>query len=276
MIAPILDEDDRLEECFQRISGLMYDISGVRLPPSKMGLVRSRLRKRLRALGLPGFPEYVALIESATGRDEMSTMVDLLTTNKTSFFRESAHFDYIWNELMPQVRESGSRLKIWCAGCSSGEEPYSLSILLREGLPRFGRDTVKILATDLSNRVLHMAREGVYDERVVETVDEGMKRRHFNKTSKDGREVFQVVDAVRSVVTFARLNLMTEWPMRGRFDLIMCRNVMIYFDRETRQRLVGRFSEMLRDGGYLFVGHSEGLNNLQHELSYVQPAVYRR
>ncbi len=272
-----VDQDDRLEECFERISSLMYEISGVRLPSSKIGMVRSRLRRRLPALGLPGFPEYANLVESGCAQEEISTMVNLLTTNKTSFFREEPHFDFISDELLPQIRQSERPLTIWCAGCSSGQEPYSLAMLLREGLPHFGPDTVRILATDLSSRVLEVAKTGIYEADLVEAVRADMRKRAFRPvTNGTGERAFQVVDPVRSVVKFARLNLMTTWPMRGPFDLILCRNVMIYFDKPTRERLVQRFSDLLAPGGHLFVGHSEGLNNLQHDLRYVQPAVYQK
>jgi len=272
-----LETDDRLEEVFGRISAIMNEISGVQLPEAKIRLVRSRLRKRLRALDLPDFVAYAELIEGPAGREELSTMVDVLTTNKTSFFREAAHFDFLWEHVFPEIQERGDGFRAWSAGCSSGEEPYSLAILLREGLPGLMPPDVRILATDLSSIVLDRARRAVYPARVVESVPPELRGRYFRPArTADGEPAFEVEPVTRSFVTLARLNLMAPWPMRGPFDLILCRNVMIYFDRETRERLVQRFSALLRPGGFLFVGHSEGLANLDHDLHYVQPAVYRK
>lgn len=273
-LTPPLGEEDGLDQCFHEISSLMGRISGVKLTDNKFGLVRSRLRKRLRALHYRDFPEYLRHIQGRNGREELSTMVDLLTTNKTSFFRESAHFDFMVEHILPHIT---SPVTIWSAGCSSGEEPYTLGMVLRENLSDTISDQSRILATDLSNEVLAKAEQGTYSYDTVKSIPAPFGGKYFSTVpSLNGERWQQVSGRLRAMIQFARLNLMRPWPMKGPFDMIWCRNVMIYFDTATRELLVQRFSELLAPGGYLFVGHSEGLNGLQHDLKYVQPAVYRK
>lgn len=257
---------------FGRISATMEEIAGVRLPQGKETLVKSRLSKRLRTLGLDGFDAYLAFIDADASGAELREMVDALTTNKTSFFRESAHYDHLVDVAFPELAERGS-LRMWSAGCSTGEEPYTLAMLAREHLPAgILRDT-RVLATDISGRALTSATRGEYAAATVGDVPAPLLRKYFERS---GEGAYSAASSLRSLVTFGRLNLMGPWPMRGPFDVIFCRNVMIYFDREVRERLVGRFHGLLRDGGYLYVGHSESLTGLQHPFSYVRPAVYRR
>jgi chemotaxis protein methyltransferase CheR len=269
---------DDLDEVFFRVTRLMYDITGVNLTEAKRELVRSRLAKRLRALGCDSFTEYVDFVESKAGKRELALMLDTLTTNKTSFFREPVHFSFLRESILPALRDPGRPIRIWSAGCSSGEEPYSLSILLREAFQDSSRRDIRILATDLSRRVLAQAREATYSEAQVEGVSAKLRSRYFKcvKDRESGTSRYQVKPEIRSNVTFAPLNLIDPWPMNGPFQVIFCRNVMIYFDRGIRARLVERFRQLLPKGGHLFVGHSESLNGLSHDLHYVQPAVYRK
>jgi chemotaxis protein methyltransferase CheR len=264
--------DAELSEAqFGEISRTVYDVAGIRLRPGKEGLVRSRLARRLRALGAGSYGEYLARVRAdATGR-ELAEMVDALTTNKTSFFREPAHFDYLRERVLPAL-PAREPLRMWSAGCSTGEEPYSLAMVLRESLPDLARRDVRLLATDISSRVLAPARAGRYADAAVADVPPELLRRHFLRAGG----AWEVAPAVRSLVTFARLNLMAVWPMRGPFEAIFCRNVMIYFDKPTQQELVARFHALLAPGGHLFVGHAESLSGIAHGFSYVQPAVYRR
>jgi chemotaxis protein methyltransferase CheR len=259
---------------FEKISQMIYRLCGICLPPGKEGLVKTRLTKRLRALGLGGFTEYLEYVERDATRQELATMLDLLTTNKTSFFRERQHFDFLCQRVLPGLQATNRPVRFWSAGCSSGEEPYSLAILLHEHLPDVGRRDVRILATDISARMLTKAREAVYDEELVSDLPPPLLRKYFAGVRTQPTRAYQVSDKVRALVRFARLNLMEAWPMKGPFDAIFCRNVMIYFDQPTRQRLVQRYYELLRTGGYLFVGHAESLTALAHDFSYVQPAVY--
>lgn len=262
---PTLDLNDRQ---FDRISTITYRVSGLVLQAGKQGLVQSRLARRVRELGLPGFDAYLDQVEGDRDGRELMQMVDLLTTNKTAFFRELPHFDYLRDRVLPNLL--GARLRIWSAACSSGEEPYTIAMVLRETLPGLERMDARILATDISARVLAKARQGVYVKDVVDDVPPALVRRYFT-ASPPG---YRVADSLRSLVTFGRLNLMGDWPMRGPFDVIFCRNVMIYFDKPTQERLVDRFWELLPAGGQLLVGHSESLSPLSHRFTYVQPAVY--
>jgi chemotaxis protein methyltransferase CheR len=257
---------------FKHIRDLMYDTSGVNLVEGKEELVKARLSKRIRVLGLDGFDEYVRYIEQDSSGDELFQMVDELTTNKTSFFRESAHFDLLREEILPAYKARGGRFRIWSAGCSSGEEPYTMAVTLNEALPDIERRDAKILATDISPTILDQARSGVYTPQVLAEVPDSQRKRYF-EAQADGR--FAAKSSLRSLISFALLNLMEPWPMKGPFDVIFCRNVMIYFDQPTRERLVQRYHELLTPGGILCVGHSESLNSCQHGMDYVQPAVYR-
>ena len=259
-------------EQFDRISETMMTVAGIRLPPGKETLVRSRLSKRLRALGLTGFEAYLEHIDGDGSGAELAEMVDALTTNKTSFFRESAHFDFLAERVLPELN-GRSELKVWSAGCASGEEPYTLAMVLAEHLPEPLDRNARILATDISGHSLAVARAGIYGSGLVESVPQPLRRKYLERRS-DGR--YGVKASLKEMTRFARLNLMGDWPMRGPFDAVFCRNVMIYFDRETREELVARFHGLIREGGYLFVGHSESLTGLTHEFQYVQPAVYRR
>lgn len=268
------------EEQFGRISRLMRRVTGVALHSGKKEMVRARLGKRLRALGGLDFREYADLVHSDEGRGELETMVDLLTTNKTSFFREREHFEFLTEE-MARGRLSAERgLRFWSAGCSSGEEAYSLAVCALAGLDRGPALRTRILATDICRDVLRTARAAVYPARLVEPVPEPLRRAWFEPVEPPrgaaSEPHLRPVRDVRGLVRIARLNLLRPWPMSGPFDAILCRNVMIYFEAETRQRLVERFARLLRPGGFLIVGHSESLNGLDHTLRYCRPAVYRR
>ncbi len=269
---------DGLDGVFDRISALMYEISGVNLTDGKRELVRARIGKRLKATGWDTYGEYVDFVESQEGREELARMVDALTTNKTSFFRELPHFEYLRDTVLPHFANPRKPLRIWSAGCSSGEEPYSVAILLRQVFQDLPRRDVRILATDLSQEMLARARKGVFDEQQTEGLPAKLRARFFQPVhgSASGTVRYRVQEEVRDMVKLAPLNLVGPWPMKGPFDVILCRNVMIYFDRATRERLVQRFTQLLPPGGHLMVGHSESLNGLAHDLQYVQPAVYRK
>ncbi|HSW30466.1 MAG TPA: protein-glutamate O-methyltransferase [Longimicrobiales bacterium] len=261
-----------------RIRRLMYEISGVNITDGKQELVRARIAKRMRVLGHEAVETYVDFVEGEEGARELAEMVDVLTTNKTSFFRELPHFEFLRKEVVPAWLRSGGPLRLWSAGCSSGEEPYSVAMLLAEEVPDLGRRDVKILATDLSRTVLERARGGRYDAAIVEELPARIRERYFRPVGRRGAggAGYDVVPETRERVSFAPLNLMEVWPMRGPFNVILCRNVMIYFDRPTREKLIRRFRQLLAPTGHLLVGHSESLSGMEHELTYVQPAVYRR
>lgn len=257
---------------FETIRRLIREICGISIQPGKATLVRGRLSKRLRALGLASFEAYLDLIRRDSG--ELSEMVNALTTNKTGFFREPEHFDYLRQTVLPAMLEHRGPIRIWSAGCSSGEEPYTIAMVLRDAMTDADWARVRILGTDISTRVLAAAREGVYTKEAAGAVPPLLAQRYFSRVRQDAGMAFRVKDELRSVVRLARLNLKDPWPMQGPFDLIVCRNVMIYFDRQTQQHLVERFWDLLRPGGHLFVGHSESLTALDHSFRYVRPAVY--
>jgi chemotaxis protein methyltransferase CheR len=257
---------------FTRITELLHEHAGIRMREGKEGLVRARLTKRLRKLGIPDFNAYLDYVEKEPDRREFAEMIDALTTNKTSFLREASHFDYLRDAVFPTL--SGP-IRIWSAGCSSGEEPYTLAMLCNEAFSEAAMRDVRILATDISHRVLATAKAGVYPADHMADVPAAWMQAYWQrKVDASGRPVFEAGQPLRRVVHFAKLNLMERWPMQGPFDAILCRNVMIYFDKATQQQLVERYWQLLRPGGHLFVGHSESLTGLTHRFRYVQPAVY--
>ncbi|WP_434479703.1 CheR family methyltransferase [Gemmatimonas sp.] len=257
---------------FARIAHVLHEHAGIRMREGKEGLVRARLTKRLRKLGLNDFDSYLDYVEREPGRQEFAEMIDALTTNKTSFLREATHFDFLRDSVFPTL--SGP-VRIWSAGCSSGEEPYTLAMLCHEAFPDIATRDVRILATDISHRVLAQAKAGVYPAENMSDIPAPWIQKYWaRKQDAGGRAVFDAEKNLRRHVTFAKLNLMERWPMQGPFDAILCRNVMIYFDKATQQQLVERYWGLLRPGGHLFVGHSESLTGLAHKFRYVQPAVY--
>ena len=257
---------------FTRITDMLYEHAGIRMREGKEGLVRARLAKRLRKLGLPDFTAYLSYVQTERSRAEFAEMIDALTTNKTSFLREVSHFDYLRDNVLPDLKGT---VRLWSAGCSTGEEPYTLAMLLNDA---YGAETsrrVKILATDISHRVLAQAGAGRYSAETMSDVPSSWLQKYWStKHDESGREVSDAGPALRALVQFAKLNLMEHWPMQGPFDAILCRNVMIYFEKATQQKLVERYWALLRPGGHLFVGHSESLTGLTHRFRYVQPAVY--
>jgi chemotaxis protein methyltransferase CheR len=255
---------------FEQISAMTYKLCGINLHDGKEGLVKGRLMKRLRQLDIGSFDEYLRFVEHDKSREELTAMIDALTTNKTSFFRESQHFDFLRDQVLPELRSKGNPIRIWCAGCSSGEEPYTLAIVLREAIPELDKIDARILATDISTRVLKTAREGMYDPAHVSDIPADLRQRYFDVVPGG----YRVKPSLSSIVQFARLNLMEPWPMKGHFNAIFCRNVMIYFDKPTQKTLVQRFWDCLQPGGYLFVGHSESINAWASEYRYVRPATY--
>ncbi len=259
---------------FEQISQIVYRYSGIRLTSGKEELVRSRLIKRLRALGVSSFHGYLKYIKDDRSSQELHTMIDALTTNKTSFFRENQHFEYLRNRILPELKRHASRLRIWSAGCSSGEEPYSIAMLLQEEWSQTNPWDIRILATDISARVLARARAGEYDKESLKDVPPAYLSKYFCSARTNSNRAYAIRDSIKRMVRFAQLNLMNEWPMKGPFEVIFCRNVMIYFDSATQGRLVRRFYDLLVPGGHLLVGHSESLVSNSCGFKYVQPATY--
>lgn len=257
---------------FARVAQVLHEHAGIRMREGKEGLVRARLAKRLRLLGLPDFEAYLDFVEQEPSRREFAEMIDALTTNKTSFLREASHFDFLRDSVFPTLT---GPVRIWSAGCSSGEEPYTLAMLCHDSFADIATRDVRILATDLSHRVLATAKAGAYPAETMSDVPAVWLQKYWSRArDAQGRDVWEAGKSLRRLVHFAKLNLMERWPMQGPFDVILCRNVMIYFDKATQQQLIDRYWALLRPGGYLFVGHSESLTGLTHQFRYVQPAAY--
>jgi chemotaxis protein methyltransferase CheR len=259
---------------FKKVVGIIYRISGINLQEGKQAMVRSRLMRRVRALQMDSIDTYLKYIQSDAGTTELGSMIDAMTINKTSFFREAEHFQFLRETILPEI--NGPRLRFWSAACSSGEEPYSLAITLREGLPDVDSGDCLILATDISNRMLENADRAVYRFEAMRNLSPYILQKYFNKMNNGDLQNFQAKKCIRDMVRLARLNLMAPWPMKGPFNVIYCRNVMFYFELSDRQTLINRFWDILAPGGYLFVGHAEGLSALSHKFNYVRPAIYRK
>jgi len=266
---------------FEQISQMVYDHCGINLHDGKKELVRARLAKIIRQGRFESFSNYMDYVAADTTGQAFSELIDSLSTNLTSFYRESVHFDYLADKFLPELiaqkqRSGQLRLRGWSAGCSSGEEPYTIAITLLEALSDRARWDVKLLATDISTRILKRAQEGVYEQERIEPVPAALKHRYLIMHNKNGHKMFEVSNALRQIIVFKYLNLMEEWPFRGPMDFIFCRNVMIYFDKPTQQRLIDRFYQVLAPGGALFTGHSESLTGIRHSFRYVQPTIYRK
>lgn len=265
---------------FKKLSGLLYDRVGIKLPDVKRSLLESRTHKRLRALSLESFGAYCDYLFSEEGfRNELWQLIDAVTTNTTNFFRERQHFDVLEQLVVPQWLRDGSRnepFRVWSAGCSTGEEPYTLGMVLGECAERYAGFDFAILATDVSTRVLDHARRAVYPETSTQVVPATMKRKYLlrGKGSQSGK--VRVCDELRRLVSFERLNFMSDFKLKKPRDVIFCRNVIIYFDRETQQRLLGKFCDNLAPSGYLFIGHSENVTGMGLPLKQLAPATYQR
>jgi chemotaxis protein methyltransferase CheR len=244
---------------FARIAAIAFDEAGLSLPEAKRTMISSRLVRRLRATGQPDFASYLAMLQDPARAGERRHLVSALTTNVSHFFREAHHFRTLAADVLPALFDrarAGARVRIWSAGCSTGQEPYSIAMALLEALPEATDLDVRILATDIDDAVLETARAGTYAGRLMQGVDDARRRRFFTA----GHDAFTVRDPLRQLVTFRRLNLVGDWPVRGSFDAIFCRNVVIYFDVRTQAALWPRFHRALAPGGVLFLGHSERLD----------------
>lgn len=265
---------------FQAFSDLVYKKAGINLHAGKKELVRARLAKRLREDGFDSFGEYYQFVINDETGDELVQLLDSISTNLTNFFREPKHFQFMVQVFLPEISRAaakkGRRLRIWSAGCSTGEEPYSIAITVLENMPDLEQWDVKILATDLSTKVLATARRGIYPFERLADISPEVLRRWFQKGQGDWAGWFKVKDQVKRLIVFRRLNLIEPFPFQRSFDLIFCRNVMIYFDKKTQADLTARLHQVLADGGYLLIGHSESLTGVNQAFNYIQPTIYRK
>jgi len=260
---------------FAKIRHLAYDTFGLDLRAGKESLVSARLGKHMRQQGCQSFDEYYRhVVEDRTGQ-ALTDLIDALATNHTSFFRETAHFDYLRGTLLAEWRKR-DRIDIWSAACSTGEEPYSIAMCLLEEAVAFPPGRVRILATDISTRALSAAEKGIYPAARVQGLSGARLRNYWLRGEGDWAGNYRAKKELRALIEFRRLNLLDPAYRLGPFALIFCRNVMIYFDKATQRAVVERLSGCLEPGGYLFTGHAESLTGIQHGLQYVQPAVYRK
>lgn len=246
------------ENDFQKLSQIAMAEFGLHLEDSKKNLVYSRLAKRLRALGMTKFSEYLGHVDSSAGEPEKKNLLSALTTNVTHFFRETHHFDYLQDEIVPtlsQRAKGGKKVRIWSAGCSAGHEAYSIACTILDCFPDAQKYDLKILATDIDEEILKVAMKARYSDDQISMVPKEKRNKFFSFDK--GRNEWSVNDSVRNMVHFGKINLVSDWPIKGHFDVIMCRNVAIYFNEETQNRLWMRFTDALNSGGHLMVGHSE-------------------
>jgi chemotaxis protein methyltransferase CheR len=277
--APLDDarEFDFSDTDFRHLADLAKTHSGISLGESKRNLVYSRLSRRLRALGFSTFRQYRALLQSPEGKQEVENFINSISTNLTRLFRESHHFDHLRTNVTLKFGRAGARdrLRIWSAGCSTGEEPYSIAAVLRRDIVNVGQRDVRILATDIDTQVLEKGAAGEYPRAALDEVPSEYRDVLRPEREQVGK-TFTMGEDLRDLIRFRWLNLMEPWPFAGPFDAIFCRNVMIYFDAPTKQRLVERFAEKLRPGGWLYIGHSETLHGGRTQLELVGRTVYRR
>jgi chemotaxis protein methyltransferase CheR len=258
---------------FEMIRELAFRSFGLELRSGKERLVASRLGKQLRAGGFRSFRQYYEQVKSDGSGELLIALIDALTTNHTAFLREPAHFDYLTQLLCTEYRNR-SRVDIWSAASATGEEPYTLVFTGLSCTDRPVPPDIRVLASDISTRVLSVARKGTFSRERVAGLPAGWLTRFFEKADPS-QDFLQVRAQIRSRVTFQRINLIEPLPVNGLFPMIFCRNVMIYFNKTTQAEVVARLSAKLAPGGYLFIGHSESLSGIDHRLQYVRPAVYR-
>lgn len=279
LATPRIENTEIGETEFQKIRRLVYDHFGINLTDQKRSLVVGRLQKVLRSRGFTDYRQYVEWLENDRSGEGLEELANRISTNHTFFFREKAHFEYFQNTALPEIsarrRAAAGPIRVWCAGCSSGEEPYTLAMLMREHLNApLDRGRALLLATDLSARALQTAMRGVYSEERLEQMPPGLRNKYFRRQDANS---FVVADEIRQAVVYRRHNLMdATYPFKHGFDAVFCRNVMIYFDRPTRDALIQKFHRHTVPGGYLFIGHSETLGRDGALYQYIMPAAYRR
>lgn len=253
--------------------------TGIVLSDVKKDMVYSRLAKRVRQLGLESFSSYCGLVQNESANSqELVNLTNAITTNLTSFFRESHHFDYLSATILPELQRNNAvskRIRIWSAGCSTGEEPYSIAITLRDSMRNIDSWDVRLLATDLDTNVLDTASKGVYKEERVDGISNAVRKRWFLKGRNELAGMVRAREELRNLISFKQLNLMGDWPLKGPLDVIFCRNVVIYFDLETQRRLINRYADLLAPGGYLIMGHSENLHKVSKRFKLIEKTIYQ-
>ncbi len=273
------------DKLFEQLSVFIQGQVGINITPVKKVMLEGRLQKRLRKLGMRSFEEYCRYLFSDEGKSsELTNMIDEVTTNKTDFFREPAHFTYLTSKVLPALMRTekfsaANRLTIWSAGCSSGEEPYTIAMVVKDFIDGNGEKPIsfQVIGTDISRRVLEKGERAIYEEERVVPVPGDIKKKFLLRSKKPGAGLVRIAPEIRSCVAFRRLNFMDcDFGFREKIDVIFCRNVIIYFDKKVQERLLNKFCQCLKPGGYIFMGHSETLFGMDLPLDQVAPTVYRR
>ena len=264
---------------FDKLARFIYDYSGIKMPPTKLTMLEGRLRRRLRATRHSSFDDYCDFLFNDGGLDQESVyLIDVVTTNKTDFFREAKHFEYMQTVALPRLADSGVRtIRTWSSACSTGAEPYTMAMVLAEFVEGRSDLSYSVLATDLSTDVLQTARRGIYAEDLVAPVPRDLQKKYVMVAKQQGRRDVRISPKLRSRVGFARMNLMDEkYPVGDTMHLIFCRNVLIYFDKQTQAGVLTRLCDCLAKGGYMFIGHSESITGFDLPLKQVSNTVFQR
>ena len=276
-------EDDLTNELFDKICKYIYEKARISLGKNKMELVRARFGKVIRQRKMSGFREYFQWMQSDTTGEALREVMNAISTNLTSFFRENEHFQFMSKVMLPQIEANSQRmggkirLRGWSAGCSTGEEVYTMSMTISESVKRLEEWDVKLLATDIDTEVVAHGQRGVYGVDRISGIPPALVKKYLeNSVDAKGKPAYRMSERLRNMITFRHLNLFTEWPFRNKFNFIFCRNVMIYFDRPTQEALINRYYDVLGSGGYLFIGHSESLSGVNHRFEYVKPTIYMK
>jgi chemotaxis protein methyltransferase CheR len=263
-------------DVFKRFRALVYRECGINLTDHKRAMFSSRLQKRLSQLGLTSFQDYYDLVVGGHSDAELTTMLDCISTNQTEFFREPHHFTFLRERVLPELAVDKT-VRIWSTACSSGEEPYSIAMTLSDTIDSPSTWNCRILASDISTRMLAKAATGQYSHEKINSLSSDLVRRHFLLGKGSRRELVKIKPHIANMAVFRRINLMDDrYPIKSLLDVIFCRNVMIYFDRETQAKVLARLSRYLKPGGYLFLGHSETMQGISDAFHYVAPTIYRK
>ena len=277
--APLLNnrEFEFSAKDFKYISSIIAERTGIVLSDAKHDMVYSRLARRLRQLNLTEFSEYLSLIKSGDEK-EILEFTNAITTNLTSFFREKHHFDFLRQKVLPELKRTklDRRIRVWSAGCSSGEEPYSIAMTIRDVFPNLSGWDIKILATDLDTNMVQHASDGIYTEERVAGLDAKHSKKWVKRGKGDNSGSIRMSDELRNMITFKQLNLMDEWPISGPFDFMFCRNVVIYFNKETQRELFDRYANLVAERGHLFIGHSESLHKVSQRFDLLGQTIYQK
>lgn len=279
----VMQDDDLSEELFKKICKYVYDHAKISLGKNKKELVRARLGKVIRQRKMSGYREYFKWVEADQTGEAFREVMNAISTNLTSFFRENEHFKFMTSTMLPQIESnsprSGGKIRLrgWSAGSSTGEEVYTISMVISEYVQRPEEWDIKLLATDIDTEVVATGQRGIYGRDRVKGIPLQLLKKYLDDVKDErGQPAYRMKEQLRRLIAFRHLNLFSEWPFRNKFNFIFCRNVMIYFDRPTQEALINNYYNTLGPGGYLFIGHSESLSGVNHKFEYVKPTIYMR